>query len=117
MNAEKSILVEKTPTTSRRKVTKTSAQSGGSRIPHTRSHSTGKHVTITTSGGTEGDSHDIRIINSGAANIGFSTNFLWPSGAAPNLPTADGTISLISFTVNQVGAGTQLLSGASLNYS
>ena len=74
-------------------------------------------VTITTSGGTEGDSHDIRIINSGAANIGFSTNFLWPSGAAPNLPTADGAISLISFTVNKVGVGTQLLSGASLNYS
>ena len=50
MNAEKSILVEKTPTTSRRKVTKTNAQAEGSRVPHTRSHSAGKHVTITTSG-------------------------------------------------------------------
>ena len=48
MNAEKSILVEKTPTTSRRKVTKTNAQAEGSRIPHTRSQSAGKHVTITT---------------------------------------------------------------------
>ena len=50
MNAEKSILVEKTPTSSRRKITKTNAQVEGSRTPHTRSHSTGKHVTITTSG-------------------------------------------------------------------
>ena len=33
------------------------------------------------------------------------------------MPTADGAISLISFTVNRVGAGgTQLLAGAALNY-
>lgn len=50
MNAEKSILVEKTPTTSRRKITKTNAQIDGSHIKQTRSHSAGKHVTITTSG-------------------------------------------------------------------
>jgi hypothetical protein len=43
---------------------------------------------------------------------------LFPSGAAPSLPTADGAISLISFTVHRVGAGgTQLLAGASVNYS
>ena len=74
-------------------------------------------VTITTTGGSEGDSHDIRIINNGTATVGFSTNFLWPSGGTPSLPTADKSISLISFTVNKVGVGTQLLSGASLNYS
>ena len=77
-------------------------------------------TTITSSGdGTEGESHTIRIINSGIATVGFSTYFLFPSGAAPTLPTADGAISLISFTVHDsVGAGcTQLLAGASVNYS
>ena len=75
-------------------------------------------VTISCSGGSEGDSHDIRIVNNGAATIGFSTYFLWPSGSPPTLPTLTGKISLISFTVHRVGAGgTQLLSGASGNYS
>ena len=77
-------------------------------------------TTITSSGsGTEGESHTIRIVNSGIATVGFSTYFLFPSGAAPTLPTADGAISLISFTVHDsVGAGcTQLLAGASVNYS
>jgi len=75
-------------------------------------------TTITVSGGTEGDSHTVRINNSGIATVGFSTYFLWPSGSSPTLPTADGAISLISFTVNRVGAGgTQLLAGASVNFS
>ena len=77
-------------------------------------------TTITSSGdGTEGESHTIRIINSGIATVGFSTYFLFPSGAAPSLPTADGAISLISFTVHDsVGVGcTQLLAGASVNFS
>ena len=75
-------------------------------------------VTISCTGGTEADSHTVRIINSGSATVGFSTYFLFPSGSAPSLPTADGAISLISFTVNRVGAGgTQLLAGASLNFS
>ena len=75
-------------------------------------------VTISCSGGSEGDSHDIRIVNNGAATVGFSTYFLWPSGSPPTLPTLTGKISLISFTVHRVGAaGTQLLSGASVNYS
>ena len=74
--------------------------------------------TITVTGGTEADSHTVRIINSGIATVGFSTLFLFPSGSAPSLPTADGAISLISFTVHRVGAGgTQLLAGASVNYS
>ena len=75
-------------------------------------------VTLSCAGGSEGDSHDIRIVNNGAATIGFSTYFLWPSGSPPTLPTLTGKISLISFTVHRVGAaGTQLLSGASINYS
>ena len=75
-------------------------------------------VTITSSGGNEGESHTVRIINSGTATVGFSTYFLFPSGATPSLPTGSGDISLISFTINRVGAaGTQLLAGASLNFS
>ena len=75
-------------------------------------------VTISCTGGTEAESHTVRVINSGTATIGFSTYFVFPSGSAPSLPTADGAISLISFTVNRVGAaGTQLLAGASVNYS
>ena len=74
--------------------------------------------TITCTGGTEAQSHTIRIINSGITTVGFSTYFLFPSGATPSLPSADGAINLISFTVNRVGAaGTQLLAGASLNFS
>ena len=75
-------------------------------------------TTITTTGGTEGESHTVRIINSGTATVGFSTHFLFASGSPPSLPTADGSISLISFTVNRVGGvGTQLLTGASVNFS
>jgi hypothetical protein len=75
-------------------------------------------TTISATGGTEGDSHTVRIINSGISTVGFSTFFLFPSGASPSMPTTDGAISLISFTVNRVGAaGTQLLAGASVNYS
>ena len=74
--------------------------------------------TISCTGGSEGDSHTVRIVNSGITTVGFSTFFLFPSGSAPSLPTADGAISLISFTVHRVGAGgTQLLAGASVNYS
>ena len=75
-------------------------------------------VTISCTGGTEGESHTVRIINSGTATVGFSTYFLFPSGATPSLPTGSGDISLISFTINRVGAaGTQLLAGSSLNFS
>ena len=75
-------------------------------------------TTIDCAGGTEGDSHTVRIINSGIATVGFSTYFLFPSGATPDLPEADGGKSLISFTINRVGgAGTELFAGASVNYS
>ena len=80
---------------------------------------TGFCTITSTQAGTEGESHTIRIVNSGIATVGFSTYFLFPSGAAPSMPTADGAVSLISFTVHDsVGAGcTQLLAGASLNFS
>ena len=75
-------------------------------------------TTVTCYGGTEGDSHTLRIVNSGVSTVGFSTYFLWPSGAAPSLTSSDGAINLVSFTVQRVGtAGTQLLAGASLNFS
>ena len=73
--------------------------------------------TVDCKGGTEGDAHTVRIINSGIATVGFSTYFLFPSGAAPVLPSTNTAINQISFTVHHVGAGaTQLLAGASLNY-
>lgn len=80
---------------------------------------TGICTITTTQAGTEGESHTIRIVNSGIATVGFSTYFLFPSGSSPVLPTTDGTVSLISFTVHDsVGAGcTQLLAGAALNFS
>ena len=75
-------------------------------------------VTIDVTGGVEADSHTIRIENVGIATVGFATHFKFPSGGTPNLPTASGSISLISFTVHKVGAsGTTLLAGASVNFS
>ena len=75
-------------------------------------------VTIDVTGGTEADNHVIRIENVGVATVGFATHFLFPSGAAPNLPTASGSFSLVSFTVHKVGAaGTILFAGASVNFS
>ena len=75
-------------------------------------------VTIDVTGGVEGDSHTVRIQNTGIATVGFATHFLFPSGGTPNLPTASGSFSLISFTVHKVGAaGTILFAGASVNFS
>ena len=75
-------------------------------------------VTIDVTGGTEGDSHVVRIENTGIATVGFATHFKFPSGGTPNLPTASGSISLISFSVHKAGAaGTTLLAGASVNFS
>ena len=73
-----------------------------------------------TGSGTEGGSGTLRITNSGITTIGFSTYFLWPSGSAPVLTTADGAINLIAYTIQRngsTGIGTQLLAGASLNFS
>ena len=75
-------------------------------------------TTIDCAGGTEGDAHLVRIVNSGIATIGFSTYFLFPSGATPSLPTSDGSISVISFSVHRVGAGgTQLLATSAQSFS
>jgi len=75
-------------------------------------------TTIDCAGGTEGDSHLVRIVNSGIATVGFSTYFLFPSGSPPSLPTAAGSISVISFSVHRVGAaGTQLLATSAQNFS
>ena len=78
--------------------------------------------TITCQGtAEEGQTHTVRIVNSGIATVGFSTYFLWPGGSVPTLTTGDGDISMISFTVQRssggTGIATQLLSGASINYS
>ena len=77
-------------------------------------------TTVDVRGGSEGNSHTLRIVNSGITTVGFSTYFLFPSGGTPNLPTTDGAISLISFTVHRqgaVGIATQLLAGSSVNFS
>ena len=75
-------------------------------------------TTIDCAGGTEGDAHLVRVVNSGIATIGFSTYFLFPSGATPSLPTSDGSISVISFTIHRVGAGgTQLLATSAQSFS
>ena len=74
--------------------------------------------TITCTGGVESESHTLRIVNSGISTVGFSTYFLFPSGASPVLPIASGSKSMISFTVHKVGAaGTELFTGASVSFS
>ena len=76
------------------------------------------NVTIDVTGGTEAASHQVRIENVGIATVGFSTAFMFPSGGTPILPTASGSISLITFTIHKTGAaGTTLLAGASVNFS
>ena len=77
--------------------------------------------TITTSGGTEGNSHTIRIINSGIATVGFSSYFKFAGGASPILTKTDGAVNLISFTVNKTatttGITTELLTSVANNFS
>ena len=77
-------------------------------------------TTVDVRGGSEGNSHTLRIVNSGVTTVGFSTYFLFPSGGLPNIHTTSGTISLISFTVHRqgaVGIATQLLAGASVSFA
>ena len=77
--------------------------------------------TISVIGGSQGTSHTLRLQNSGISTVTLdSTYFKFPSGGTPNFPTADGSISLISFTVHKAGAvgvNTVLLAGASVNFS
>ena len=77
-------------------------------------------VTIDTKGGSEGSSHTLRIVNSGISTVSFNSYFKFPSGGTPNLPTASGAISLISFTVHtqgRVGVASVFLTGSSVNFS
>ena len=77
--------------------------------------------TISVIGGAQGASHTLRLQNSGIATVTLdSTYFKFPSGASPALPTASGSISLVSFTVHKAGAvgvNTVLLAGASVSFS
>ena len=77
--------------------------------------------TISVIGGAQGTSHTLRLQNSGIATITLdSTYFKFPSGGTPAFPTADGSISLVSFTVHKAGAvgvNTVLLTGASVSFS
>ena len=77
-------------------------------------------TTITCSGGVFGESHSVVISqpSSGIATVGFSTFFLFPSGATPSMSEGSSKVDLVSFVVKRVGAGgTQLLASAGLNYS
>ena len=81
-------------------------------------------TTITTSGGSFGESHSLVLIqpSSGIATVGFSTFFQFPSGATPSMSEGSSKVDLVSFVVKDVagntGTGaTELLASAGLNYS
>ena len=81
-------------------------------------------TTITTSGGSMGESHSLVLIqpSSGIATVGFSTFFQFPSGATPSMSEGGGKVDLVSFVVKDIagntGTGaTELLASAGLNYS
>ena len=68
-----------------------------------------------------GDSHSIVLTqpSSGTATVGFSTYFLFPSGATPAMSAGGSKVDLISFVVKQQGSSgvaTALLASAGLNY-
>ena len=58
-------------------------------------------VTFSCTGGTEGDSHTVRVINSGITTVGFNTFFLWPSGSSPSLPTAAVSYTHLTLPTNR----------------
>ena len=77
--------------------------------------------TITCTGGSAGDSHSIVLTqpSSGIATVGFSTYFLFPSGATPAMSEGASKVDLLSFVIRtqgQTGIATQLLASAGLNY-
>ena len=81
-------------------------------------------TTITTSGGSMGESHSLVLIqpSSGIATVGFSTYFQFPSGATPSMSEGSSRVDLVSFVVKDIagspGTGaTELLASAGLNYS
>ena len=77
--------------------------------------------TITCTGGSAGESHSVVITqpSSGIATVGFSTYFLFPSGATPSMSEGTSKVDLISFVVRTEGSSgvaTALLASAGLNY-
>ena len=78
-------------------------------------------TTITCTGGSMGDSHSLVLTqpSSGIATVGFSTYFLFPSGATPAMSEGSSKVDLVSFVVKQQGSSgvaTALLASAGLNY-
>ena len=68
-----------------------------------------------------GDSHSIVLTqpSSGIATVGFSTYFLFPSGAAPSMSEGGSKVDLVSFVIRTQGysgVATALLASAGLNY-
>ena len=56
-------------------------------------------TTITCTGGSVGDSHSLVLTqpSSGIATVGFSSYFLFPSGATPALSEGASKVDLVSF--------------------
>ena len=78
-------------------------------------------TTITCTGGSFGESHSLVLTqpSSGIATVGFSTYFLFPSGATPAMSEGSSKVDLVSFVVKTQGASgvaTALLASAGLNY-
>jgi len=78
-------------------------------------------TTITCTGGTYGESHSLILTqpSSGIATVGFSTYFLFPSGATPAMSEGSSKVDLVSFVVKQQGSSgiaTALFASAGLNY-
>ena len=78
-------------------------------------------TTITCTGGSFGDSHSLVLTqpSSGIATVGFSTYFLFPSGATPSMSEGSSKVDLVSFVVKTQGlsgVATALLASAGLNY-
>jgi hypothetical protein len=78
-------------------------------------------TTITCTGGSMGQSHSLVLTqpSSGIATVGFSTYFLFPSGATPVMSEGNSKVDLVSFVVKQQGSSgvaTALLASAGLNY-
>ena len=78
-------------------------------------------TTITCTGGSFGESHSLVLTqpSSGIATVGFSTYFLFPSGATPAMSEGSSKVDLVSFVVKTEGASgvaTALLASAGLNY-
>ena len=78
-------------------------------------------TTITCTGGSMGDSHSLVLTqpSSGIATVGFSTYFLFPSGATPSMSEGSSKVDLVSFVVKTQGSSgvaTALLASAGLNY-